>query len=342
MIRARTTAAAVVFALAAMPALPQARQATRPIEDYLAAEDVPRYALAIGVEHYDYLPLVPNALNDLDAAVRLFHGAGFNTVLELPDPSLDAVRTSVKQLVQLVEGTERPAVVVIFFAGHGFQDREANFIVPRDATPENLEDGSVAVANIVVRLAPRRAGVDILLLDACRTLTALGHTKDRAHDPIPLKPGFWQTASFDGAILSLAPGFNQAALSRATDVDVDSPYTEGLKQFLNRPELSLAEVFGRLYKYVKLVTNGRQDPQTLTQAAIDTLRFMPRTSQADLDAEQQHWRATLESGRPDCVKGFVIDFPDSRFVKSALRWLAELPPGTPVSGGGIGCPERAR
>ena len=155
------------------PATPHAQPAVRPIEDYLTAEEIPRYALAIGVEHYDYLERVPNALNDLDAAVEAFRRAGFSTILQLHDASLDAIRTSVKQLVQLVEGTERPAVVVIFFAGHGFQDREANFIVPRDAAPDDLQNGSVSVANIVVRLAPRRAGMNILFLDACRTAGAI-------------------------------------------------------------------------------------------------------------------------------------------------------------------------
>jgi uncharacterized caspase-like protein len=333
-------AAWLLLLLALAPATPHAQPAVRPIEDYLTVEEIPRYALAIGVEHYDYLERVPNALNDLDAAVEAFRRAGFSTILQLHDASLDAIRTAVKQLVQLVDGTERPAVVVIFFAGHGFQDREANFIVPRDAAPEDLQDGSVSVANIVVRLAPRRAGMNILFLDACRTLSPLGHKNDLANEPIPVKPGFWQTTSFDGAILSFAPGFNQAALSRAHEADVNSPYTEGLKLFLNLPAQSLAQLFGRIYRYVKLVTDGRQDPQTLTQAAIDTIRFMPREAAADRAAEESHWRATLETNRPDCVKGFLIDFPDSRFVKAALRWMAELPPGTPSSGGGVGCPER--
>ncbi|MEO5898453.1 MAG: caspase family protein [Vicinamibacterales bacterium] len=133
-------------------------QEPRSLDNYLVAQDVPRIALGIGVQHYDYLPPVPNALNDLTVAANALRLSGFSTVIEEPDATESRLRTAIKQLIQLVDKTERPAVVAIYFAGHGFQDGADNFIVAKDAEPASLLDHSVAVANVVSSSRRARLG----------------------------------------------------------------------------------------------------------------------------------------------------------------------------------------
>jgi hypothetical protein len=311
----------------------------RPVDDYLATSDVARYALAVGVEHYDEFPNVPNAISDLNVAVAALQRANFSTMRVVPQATAAKFRTALGELTQLVDGRKRPAIVAIFFSGHGFQDGGDNFLVPMDARRAHLLEDSIDVADVVRRFVPRDAGVSILFLDACRTFTSL--TSAAPQEGLDgRRPGFGQVRNFDGAVLGMAAGYDQAALSRAFEGDTNSPFTEALLHHLNRPELSVASMFGAVYGYVKLKTQDRQQPEILVRARIDTFGFMPRSDTAAWEAEARHWRATLETNRYDCVKGFLIDYPDSRFTASALKWLAEWPPGFPTTGGGVGCPTR--
>ncbi|MEO7409515.1 MAG: hypothetical protein ABIZ92_21140 [Vicinamibacterales bacterium] len=141
-------------------------------------------------------------------------------------------------------------------------------------------------------------------------------------------------------MLSLAPGYNQAAFSKAQERDLNSPYTEGLGLFLKVEGVPIAGTLGKLYRHVKIRTGDRQQPATLSQASIDTIRFTPLTVASELESEDQHWRAVLATNRPECVKDFLISFPDSRFAISALRWLAETPSPTSHRSGGDSCPQR--
>jgi hypothetical protein len=67
---------------------------------------------------------------------------------------------------------------------------------------------------------------------------------------------------------------------------------------------------------------------------------MPLVEDAELRAEEAHWRATLATNRSDCVKRFRIQYPQSRYAISALRWLDEAPAGSSINEGGDGCPKR--
>ena len=332
--------AALVVMLALVSVPVHAQDPPRTLANYLVPQDVPRFALVIGVEHYDNFDHVPNALNDLETAGSALERAGFTTIRRLPDATMRAVFDGLKEITQLVEGHERPAIVVVFFAGHGFQDREVNYIVPKNASRESLIDDSIPISSIIVKLAPRRAGLAIFFLDACRTLNSLLPDVETAEGPMRSHTGFWPVNNFDGAVLGFGPGFNQPALSRAHLDDQNSPYTTALKMFLNIPALSMSEMFGEIYTFVKLVTQERQQPEVLVRARVDKIGFMPKVSPEALLAEESHWRATLDTNRYDCVKAFTVNYPDSRFTNAALRWIAEIPPGVPTTGGGIGCPTR--
>ena len=260
------------------------------------------------------------------------------TVIEVPDATISALETGIGQLLQLADGPKRPAIIAIFFAGHGFQDGVDNFIVPKDAKLASLLRDSTAVSSVVAGLAPRKVGITFLFLDACRTLT-LSHANSENSAPATVRPGFGQVASFDGAVVSFAPGFNQAALSRADERAVNSPYTEGIQLHLNT-EAAVASVLGGIYRHVKIRTNDRQQPATLTQASIDTIRFMPLTAPTERDAEERQWQAVVTSNRRECVQNFLLSFPDSRFAISALKWLAEAPSSSSHGSGGDPCPQR--
>jgi hypothetical protein len=323
-------------------------QDPQPPDNYLIAEHVPRFALAVGVENYDHFDRVPNALNDLDVAVNAFQAAGFGTVMAEPNPTADRLRTALRQISQLGVQSGRPAVVTVFFAGHGFQNGPNNYIVPKDAKPATLVEDSVPVSNILSRLARTTTigasgeristGVTFVFLDACRTLSPLVRAGRPGDADIPVHPGFAQAASFVGMIQMFAAKWGQAALSRVHQADHNSPYSEALRRFLNRRGDNISTTYSNVFEWVTHRTPF-QEPEILAIGSIDKIRFMP-LSDFELEAEDRHWRDTLATRRADCVKKFVRAYPDSRYVVPALRWLTENPSASTNTAGGDECPQR--
>ena len=319
---------------------PAAAQQPLSIDDYVSGRDLPRFALAVGVQYYDFLDRVPNALNDLQSAADTLRRAGFITT-ESINPTGAELRLAIKQLIQLVNQKERPAVIAIYFAGHGFQDGAQNFLVPRDANPDAFCDSVVNVPNTVIKIAPRTAaGISFLFLDACRTLQPLSRPQSPESNCSAPQPGLGQVQNFDGAVLSFAATYNQAALSEAHVHDQQSPYTEALAIHLIAEGESMASTLSAIYSHVKERTGDRQIPEQQGLASTATIRFMPLHTQTDLEAEERHWRATLASNRPECVRRFINSYPDSRFTLAARKWLIDTgaPSSSPV--GGHTCPKR--
>jgi len=328
----------LAVALLMLGAAAVAAQEPRNPENYLLTETVPRFALAVGVENYDFFDRVPNALNDMEVAVTALKRAGFETVISEPDPTTERLYLAINRLAKMAVETQRPSVVAIYFAGHGFQEGTDNFIVPKDAKPATLLDDSIPVPNIISKFARRSesAGVSFLFLDACRTLTPLVQPSRPGGRPIPVAPGFGQAANFPGAIQIFAAMHGEAALSQAFEGDVNSPYSQALQQNLNTPGDNIAATYSKVRNFVSARVN--QHPEMHTVASVATIRFMPLATSSEFEAEERHWRATLESNRLECVNEFIQAFPDSRYVVAALRWKAENS-SRPTPGGNT-CPQR--
>lgn len=310
-----------------------------PIDNYVIADHVPRFALAIGVETYDHFDPVPNAENDRDAAIEAFEAADFDTVMTEPDPTLPKLQTVLRRLTQLAAQSGRPAVVAIFFAGHGFQEGTNNYIVPKDARPATLVEDSLKISNVLERLA-RSSGVTFVFLDACRTLSPLVKPERPGGVQIPLKPGFAQAGNFAGTIQIFAAKWGQAALSKAHQDDRNSPYSAALRQFLNSPSDSIGTIYSNVFTWVRSRTNPEQEPEISAVSSTATIRFMPLSNPSDLLAEERHWRAVLATSRTACVKEFLNGYPDSRYAVAAVKWLAETAAASVNSLGGEVCPKR--
>src|SRR5690349_10441726 len=104
----------------------------------LAADDVGKFALVVGVEHYDNFRHVQNALNDGVAVGVALTKAGYALVRFLPDPrDADSILDAVGELLQQSDAANRPAVLTLYFAGHGFRTEYSNYIVPAAARADS-------------------------------------------------------------------------------------------------------------------------------------------------------------------------------------------------------------
>jgi uncharacterized caspase-like protein len=168
---------------------------------------------------------------------------------------IDGTRQDILERAEWVR--QRGGTCVMYYAGHGVQIGEDNYLIPVDMDPvwseADFKKHAVTVFDIVEAYAGHPEQSFVLLLDACRT------------NPLTFD---WASSSKGLAAPRALP--NRVAISYScqpgrTTLDgtpgSDSYYAIALSQILARnPTVSLGELFRGLQEQVSAATRGEQVP----------------------------------------------------------------------------------
>lgn len=246
---------------AAVPALVGIEQAAR---DGTVAVGGPsaaigrRVAVVIGNSRYTSVSALENPRRDAAAMAGLLRDQGFH-VIEGLDLSKRAFEGLLREAV-LAGGPG--SEILVFYAGHGFQIANRNYLVPVDAQitgPNDLPLQTVRLSS-VFRILGDRAGSHVSFLDACRNNpfpaeeVKAGVTS--ATDPTAL--GFSEPRVPRGGLVaySTQPG------TVAFDGDgANSPFTEAMLRHAGAsPQADITTVLRRVRSDVRAATGGQQIP----------------------------------------------------------------------------------
>src|SRR5262249_45817204 len=129
-----------------------------------------RVALVVGVSRYQFVTPLDNPKNDAALMANTLRSLGFalvggNAQIDLDKPGFDrAVQSFGRQLA----GAE---VALFYFAGHGFQLRGSNWLMPSTANlaREADVDFQMVDAGLVLRqMEGAGTRLNVMILDACR------------------------------------------------------------------------------------------------------------------------------------------------------------------------------
>jgi tetratricopeptide (TPR) repeat protein len=156
----------VVLALV-LSSLLYAQEQTAPTRDINLSRDEPqRNALLIGNAAYLKSPL-RNPIHDVTDLRNALETLRFN-VRVVTDADREGIRSAISSFADgLHEGDE----ALFYYAGHGLQVNYENYLVPVDFVPvreESLPEVCFPFQEAKRRLESSRAGVLILIMDACR------------------------------------------------------------------------------------------------------------------------------------------------------------------------------
>ncbi|CAF4894224.1 unnamed protein product, partial [Rotaria socialis] len=134
-----------------------------------------RLALVIGIGDYENVRKLKNPQNDAKALSSLLQRIRFTTA----EQHLDKTRNQLKHvLVDFEDSIQSNDIVLFYFAGHGIQWEDQNYLLPKDfpdmdaadkkKKAEFLKKNAINAQDILNTLSDRKPYVVIFLLDCCR------------------------------------------------------------------------------------------------------------------------------------------------------------------------------
>ncbi len=216
-----------------------------------------RVALVIGNSAYPTAPLrnpVADAGAVADALTRLGFRVSLRSNLDLSQ-MLDA-------LTRFARDTRNDDVRVFFYAGHALQSHGENYLLPVDARigePDDIPLMAAEVQQLIDHLERSNKGVNIVMLDACRTypLPPKFRPGTRGTRPVLPSSGLAEVEAPRGTVIA----FSTAPGSVAQDGPAQhSVYVKYVLANIELPGLSLEELFKRVRAGVSRETQQAQMP----------------------------------------------------------------------------------
>ena len=314
----------------------------------LAQDQARRVALVIGNGNYRSAPPLTNPINDANAISQALTRLGFD-VIEGYD--LDHARTQ-ETLRRFAAELETADIGLFYYAGHGLQVYERNYIVPVDAQLTSVADlyfEGVDMA-VVLGLLENKPRTALVFLDACRD-NPLAKQLARSLGTRSTAVGRGLAAVQSGAGTLLAYATQPGNVAYDGDGE-NSPFTEAILNYIETPGLEIRQMLSRVRQEVISDTGGAQVPWDHSSLTDDFyFKFELEPEQSDLMAGPAQpqagsaidivfWQSIANSTNAEDFRIYLDQFPSGVFAalaKSRLQLLEEgrqavaalPPPGQP-------------
>ena len=275
-----------------------------------------RIALVIGNAAYRNDPL-DNPVNDARLIGQALKDAGFSVSVQ---ENLDR-RGLVDALREFGNRLSENTIAVLYYAGHGLQLRDRNYLIPVDAeirSEDEIPLAGVDLGFVLGRMSTARSRINIVILDACRNNPFSGKGG-------PSAQGLAQMDAPVGTLLAYATAPGKLA---ADGSGANSLYASHLARHLLTPGLPVEHVFKRVREGVVRETREQQVPWE-SSSLQGEFAFVPgvaapREAAADLEAagELAFWNSIHTSTRAEEFRAYLRQYPNGRFAALAQSRVA--------------------
>jgi TPR repeat protein len=173
-----------------------------------------RKALVIGNDLYSDVPKLANAAADAEAMAKALEAVGYKVTKHLNLDEKKFKQALREFRLQLQGGDE----VLFFYAGHGIQLGNSNYLLPIDIKGDHedqVKDEAILLQKVLDDLEDKKAKFALAVIDACRDNPFKG--KGRAIGGRGLAP----TTAATGQMIMFSAGSGQQALDKLGDADRD-------------------------------------------------------------------------------------------------------------------------
>ena len=277
-----------------------------------------RIALVIGNSAYQSIGRLDNPTNDAKLMAETLRGLGFKLVgggaqIDLDKAGMD---NAIASFGSQVVGAN---VALFYYAGHGVQIRNTNYLVPVSANPTREADVYVQMIDIAVVLSQMEGSgtkLNLVILDACRN-NPFGGRGLRG-----TVSGLAQIHAPEGTLISYATQPGNVAIDGS---DGNSPYTKALAQTIRRSGLDIFQTFNEVGLAVKRATGGEQQPWVSSSPIDGNFYFAAPVSATtaslvtpSLSETEQAWAAIKDTKDPTQIEAFIQRYGNNQQYANSL------------------------
>jgi hypothetical protein len=303
-----------------------------------------RVALVVGNAAYAHTAALPNPRNDAQDITDTLKTVGFEVIVGY---DLDQVRFArlIDDFARALDGAD---VGLFFYAGHGLQINDKNYLVSTEAQLEStfLVPSETIELNAVIRLMEAKTETNLIFLDACRNnpltdnlkrnLAAINRSVNVGRGLARIDPTGRDTL----VAFSAAPG-QEAADGHGRN----SPFTASLLRHLPRPGLEVSVMLKEVTADVRRDTSNTQRPQQLSdmsktfyfaKAEPEAVTAPPPVAAAPVapadpaaQFDTQFWLSAEAAKECEPIRAYIQKFPNGRFIelaRPAERRLCKIGP----------------
>jgi hypothetical protein len=255
------------------------------------AEAQKRVALIVGNSAYGHQADLPNVPNDAAAMEALFMVAQFDVVDVKHNLGVAALRRALKEFAGRAADAD---VAVFFYAGHGIEVSQVNYLIPTDAklaTDFDVEDEAVSLDRVLQAMEPAKR-LRLVILDACRENPFVKSMRRTV-----------AARSVGRGLARVEPSTSNTLIAYATRPNAvaedgagpNSPFTAALVNHLLRPGLDLRIALGRVRDEVLASTADKQEPYVTGSVGGDIVSLIGGVSSPPQQMPGTHEQPNVEA-----------------------------------------------
>jgi tetratricopeptide (TPR) repeat protein len=219
--------------------------------------DEKRYALVIGNSAYSkQIGVLKNPVNDATDFAEVLKSMNFDVTL-ITDASYGKIRAEMMKFRDKLNQGERDKTVGLFFyAGHGLQHDNENYIVPVDAEIQYEDDIArfcfPIQKMVLAQMEMSNSRMNIVILDACRN-----NPFPALHRSLGESAGLGEMKKARGAFIAYATSPGSVA---SDGTGRNGLYTQELIKAMSKPGRTIEQVFKEVRANVLRQSGERQNP----------------------------------------------------------------------------------
>ena len=286
-----------------------------------------RVALVIGNSAYKHAPALANPRNDAEGMAAALRRLKFDVLAgtDLDKPAMEKLLRAFAQKLATAD------VALVFYAGHGLQVHERNYLVPVDGKLEQETDLAFEAVplDLVQGLMEQGQRTNIMILDACRdNPLARNLARTMGTRSTGIGRGLRETKAGIGTLIVYATQPGNVALDGEGK---NSPFTLSLLKHIEAPGLEIRQVLTRVRNEVITATRDKQVPWDSSSLRGDFFFVAgpapPSVTPAPappVDNEAVFWQSIRGGRNIADFKEYLRRWPQGVFADLARRRIAEI------------------
>jgi len=282
-----------------------------------------RVALVIGNAHYANTPALRNPINDAADVAAELKQLGFDVTLAT-DLDESAFAQQIDNFGRRLEGAD---VGLFYYAGHGLQVNDKNYLVATNARLESefMVPSETIEVDAVIRLMESRTGVNLVFLDACRDdplADNLRRSLAAEHRSVSLGRGL---ARVEPTGRETLVAFSAEPGQEAEDGSGrNSPFAAALLRHIPEPGVEVSVMLKQVSADVRQATHSEQRPQQLSDmtepfyfAGTAAAAAKPPAAAPESSIELAFFQTAVAANDCAAIRSYLTRYPHGIFVDLA-------------------------